>query len=228
MYANQKTLNYRSYVIRSSRMSVAQRRAYSELYHFWVLPNKKIKIDWTAIFGKDGMRVVEIGFGMGEATKDVAHQHPDWNILAIEVHRPGIGKLLWYMEKENLRNIRIIEENACEVIANRFDAESIDAFHLWFPDPWPKKRHHKRRLIQADFVEKMATCLNIGGYIHIATDWEEYAKEIIETLNNTASLKNRYKKWAQKTENRPKSKFERSAISKGLKVKDIIFEKYNR
>ncbi|MDT8298067.1 MAG: tRNA (guanosine(46)-N7)-methyltransferase TrmB, partial [Spirochaetaceae bacterium] len=174
----------RSYVIRTTRMSEAQKRSYRELSEKWVLPYDRT-IDWESEFPECRRRIVEIGFGMGDATWRIARDHSDWALVGVEVHRPGVGKLLWWLEQEELTNVRIIEHDAVEVLAVTLRSESLDGIHIWFPDPWPKKRHHKRRLIQPDFIQSAKEVLKPGGYIHIATDWEPYAEHILQLLSDT-------------------------------------------
>lgn len=214
----------RSYVIRTTRMSEAQKRSYRELSEKWVLPYEK-PIDWDCMFPESRRRIVEIGFGMGDATRRIARDHPDWAFIGIEVHRPGVGKLLWWLEQEELTNVRIIEHDAVEVLEESLLSESVDGIHLWFPDPWPKKRHHKRRLIQPDFIQSAKNVLKPGGYIHIATDWEPYAEHILQLLSDAAGLANPYDKWAPKPDYRPETKFENKGIAAQRSIRDIIFMK---
>ena len=217
----------RSYVLRAARMSEAQKKAYDELFPKWGIPFRQGFLDWNAAFGRDGKRIVEIGFGMGDATRRMAVVKPEWNILGVEVHRPGVGKLLWWMEQESLENIRVIEHDAVEVLQNVLEPGSVDGFHIWFPDPWPKKRHHKRRLIQPELVEHLVRVLKPGGYIHAATDWEHYACHILAVLNGHPNLENRFEQWAPKPDYRPDTKFENRGLTAGRQIRDIIFEKGN-
>jgi len=214
-----------SYAIRASRMTHAQREAYAELSQRWVTPYDGGPLDWDDLFDPSSRRIVEVGFGMGDATRTVAIEHPEWALIGIEVHRPGIGKLLWLIEQEKLKNIRIIEGDAVWILTNMLHPETVDAFHIWFPDPWPKKRHHKRRLLQAPVISLMHRALRVKGYIHIATDWDHYAVEILNLLENTAGLKNKFAVWAPKPEYRPLTKFERRGIDAGRNIRDLIFEK---
>ncbi len=215
----------RSYVIRVARMSESQKKAYSELYPNWVIPFDGAQLDWDDLFPGAVKRIVEIGFGMGDATRQVAAENPDWGILGIEVHKPGVGKLLWWIDQEKLGNLYIIEHDAVEVLFDMIPAESVDGFHIWFPDPWPKKRHHKRRLIQPEIVEMLKRALKPGAYIHVATDWEPYAEHILSVFRNADGLKNRFAEWAQKPDYRPDTKFENRGIVAERTIRDIIFEK---
>lgn len=205
-------------------MSEAQKRSYRELSEIWVLPHDK-PIDWDSIFPGNRRKIVEIGFGMGDATWRVARDHPDWAIVGIEVHKPGVGKLLWWIQREKLKNVRIIEHDAVEILTSALRPDSIDGIHIWFPDPWPKKRHHKRRLVQPGFIELVTTVLKPGGYIHIATDWEPYAEHILQMLMDAAGLTNRYEGWAPKPDYRPETKFENKGIAAQRSIRDIVFMK---
>jgi len=205
-------------------MSDAQKRSYRELSEKWILPWDRT-LDWDSTFPGNRRRIVEIGFGMGDATRRVAEMHPDWALVGVEVHRPGVGKLLWWIDHENLENIRIVEHDAVDVLTTTLKPESVDGVHIWFPDPWPKKRHHKRRLIQSDFAESVRTVLKPGGYIHVATDWEPYAEHIMETLENTDGLINSFDRWAVKPDYRPDTKFENKGIAAERSIRDIIFMK---
>ncbi len=215
----------KSYVILAARMSDSQKKAYEELSPGRIVEYDKSIINWDTLLPAAEKRIVEIGFGMGDATRRMAEERPLWGILGIEVHIPGVGKLLWWMKEKNLDNIRIIEHDAVEVMEDMISSESIDGFHIWFPDPWPKKRHHKRRLIQAEFVASAVRCLRPGGYIHVATDWEPYAEHIIEILNENKLLKNRYEAWASKPDYRPDTKFENRGVAENRAIRDIIFER---
>jgi len=217
----------RSYVIRAARMSDAQKKAYEELSTQWLIPDNGNLLDWDSLFPDTHRRIIEVGFGMGDATRKMAKERKGWGILGIEVHKPGVGKLLWWIEREQLKNIRIVEADAVEVLAGMIPRESVDGIHIWFPDPWPKKKHHKRRLIQPAFVRQLTGTLRIGGYVHAATDWEPYAEDILTVFEGTPGLKNRYERWAAKPEYRPDTKFENRGIAAERVIRDIIFEKEN-
>ncbi len=215
----------RSYVIRAARMSESQKRAYSDLSATWVIPFGGNKFDWDQRFQGSEAHIIEIGFGMGDATRKVATEHPEWGILGIEVHKPGVGKLLWWIEQEKLNNLAIVEHDAVEVLTDMIPPGTVNGIHIWFPDPWPKKKHHKRRLIRQDFVNLLVNTLIPGGYIHIATDWEPYADYILEVLNNSDRLINRSNGWSPKPDYRPDTKFENRGIKEDRTIRDIIFEK---
>jgi len=206
-------------------MSDAQKKAYTALSPKWVLPVDGTPVDFRKLFPEAEKCIVEIGFGMGDATRQMAKEHPEWGILGVEVHKPGVGKLLWWINQVSLKNLFIIEHDAVEVFSTILPRGSVDGIHIWFPDPWPKKRHHKRRLIQADFTGLLREVLKPGGYIHAATDWEPYANHILDVFNETPGLKNRYELWADKPDYRPDTKFEHRGIEARRIIRDIIFEK---
>jgi tRNA (guanine-N7-)-methyltransferase len=206
-------------------MSESQKRAYSDLSTEWVIPFGGNKFDWDQRFEDSEAHIIEIGFGMGDATRKVASEHPEWGILGIDVHKPGVGKLLWWIEQEKLNNLAIVEHDAVEVLTDMIPAGTVNGIHIWFPDPWPKKKHHKRRLIQQDFVDLLVNTLIPGGYIHIATDWEPYADYILEVLNNSDRLINCSNGWSPKPDYRPDTKFENRGIKEDRTIRDIIFEK---
>ena len=165
---------------------------------------------------------MEIGFGMGSATAIVAENNPEINYIAIEVHRPGIGKLLWEIEKRKLKNIRIIEGDAAEII-NKVKPGSVVGFHIFFPDPWPKKRHHKRRLVTRPFTGLLASKLSPGGYIYMASDWADYGEWALNELSATPGIKNRYKGYAEPQTWRPKTEFERKGLLKKHSIYELFF-----
>ncbi|MCG8451662.1 MAG: tRNA (guanosine(46)-N7)-methyltransferase TrmB [Spirochaetales bacterium] len=214
----------KSYVLRAARMSEAQKLAYDKLSPRWCVSHDQV-FDWEHHFPQASRRVVEIGFGMGDATRRLAVHQKDWGILGVEVHRPGVGKLLWWMDEEKIENIRIVEHDAVEVLQKAIAPESVDGVHIWFPDPWPKKRHHKRRLIQVEFISLVMQILRPGGYIHAATDWQPYADHILETLQSVSGLSNKYPDWAPKPEYRPDTKFEARGVAADRVIRDIVFEK---
>ncbi len=163
----------RSYVLRQGRFSRGQQRACAELLPQFGLAYRAAPLDWRAAFGREAPVVAEVGFGMGETTAEIAAANPAIDYLAIEVHTPGIGSLLKRIEENAITNIRIVQHDAVEVMRDMVPAGSLAAIHIFFPDPWPKKRHHKRRLLQRAFVELAATRLEPGGVLHVATDWRE-------------------------------------------------------
>ncbi len=178
----------RSYVRRESRITPAQVRALGELWPRYGIPDGDAVLDWLAVFGRRAPVILEIGFGNGEALAAAAAAHPENNYLGIEVHRPGAGSLLRRVEEEGLTNVRVMLGDASDVLARRVPDASLAAVRLFFPDPWPKKRHHKRRLVQPNFTEMVARKLEPGGYFHLATDWPDYAAHMGVVLSQTAGL----------------------------------------
>jgi len=215
---------HKSYVLRAGRYTKAQKNAYDSLYDKFVIPFSENNIDFLKIFPNQKI-TMEIGFGMGAATAQIAHDNPDMNYIGVEVHRPGIGRLLWEIENRSLSNIRIIEYDAAHVAAVMIPHESLDAVHVFFPDPWPKKRHKKRRLIQRPFTETLAKCLKPGGYLYMVTDWEDYAAEALAELNLSEGLQNAYDGFAPAVSWRPVTKFEKKGIDKEHDIKELFFKK---
>lgn len=216
----------KTYVLRIGRMTDAQERAYKELSAKWCIQfNENEKLDFKKIYGNDNPVVIEIGFGMGDATWQIAKDNPDVNYLGIEVHRPGVGKLLNHIEAEGLTNLRIIEFDALEVLDKMVSDGGVDGFHIFFPDPWPKKKHHKRRMVQRPRTNLIAKKMKKGGYLYFVTDWYPYAEFALEELNLTESLKNRYDGFAEKQPWRSQTKFERKGQAADRVITEIMFEK---
>ena len=216
----------KTYVLRIGRMTDAQERAYKELSAKWCIQfNENQKLDFKKIYGNDNPVVIEIGFGMGDATWQIAKDNPDVNYLGIEVHRPGVGKLLNHIEAEGLTNLRIIEFDALEVLDKMVSDGGVDGFHIFFPDPWPKKKHHKRRMVQRPRTNLIAKKLKKGGYLYFVTDWYPYAEFALEELNLTEGLKNRYDGFAEKQPWRSQTKFERKGQAADRVITEIMFEK---
>jgi tRNA (guanine-N7-)-methyltransferase len=213
----------KSYVLRAGRMSDAQRRSYDSLSSRFCIPFQNGFLDYAKEFGNDNAVTVEIGFGMGIATAIIAEQNPQKNYLGLEVHRPGIGRLLWEIEKRQLSNIRIIEHDAAEVFEKMIRQGSVSGLHIFFPDPWPKKRHHKRRLVKQPFTGLLAAALKPGAYLYMVTDWENYGDWALSELSNTPGLENAYDGFAPRQEWRPETKFEKKGIAKNHAVKEIYF-----
>ncbi len=215
----------RSFVLRQGRISSAQRRACETLLPQYGISFQRSHIDLEAIFGRQAPIILEIGFGMGETTALIAHHHPEQDYLAIEVHSPGVGNLLNQIEKLELTNLRIIQHDAVEVMQHMLPLHCLDAVHIFFPDPWPKAKHHKRRLIQPPFIHRLCQHLKQGAYIHLATDWEEYALQMLEVMNNEPLLDNTYTDFAARPDSRPLTKFEQRGIKLGHSVWDLIFRR---
>ena len=215
----------RSFVLRQGRVSNAQRRAYEDLLPKYGVPYTKDLLNFEIVYGREAPRYLEIGSGMGETTVSIARSHPQNDYLAIEVYTPGIGSLLKQIEEFKLTNLRIVQHDAVEVVNNMFPQEYLDGIHIFFPDPWPKLRHHKRRLIQPEFISLLCKHLKSGGYIHVATDWNNYADQILEVMSNELSLTNTARDFVQRPEYRPLTKFEQRGLRLGHKVWDLVFKK---
>jgi len=213
----------KTYVLRAGRMTSAQERDYAELSNVWCIPYENKKLNFLDIFGNTNPVVIEIGFGMGTATAIIAEQNPDINYLGIEVHTPGVGRLLGDIRTKDLKNLYIIEHDAIEVLENMVVDGSVNGFHIFFPDPWQKKRHHKRRMIQRPRTDMFAKKLAPEGYIYFVTDWQDYAESALEQLNQTPGLKNKYDGFAEPQKWRPQTKFERKGLEKGHKINELFF-----
>jgi tRNA (guanine-N7-)-methyltransferase len=187
------------------------------------LPPRGEPLDFAAVFGRTAPVIAEVGFGMGETTAQIAAQNPGIDYLAIEVHAPGVGSLLKQIGAGELANIRIVQHDAVEVMRDMVPPDSLAAIHVFFPDPWPKKRHHKRRLLQPAFVELAASRLAVGGLLHVATDWQEYAEQVLEVLGATPALANTASGFAARPAWRPETKFERRGLKLGHAVWDLVF-----
>jgi tRNA (guanine-N7-)-methyltransferase len=215
----------RTYVLRQGRTTAAQARAHRELLPVWGIPFQPEPIDLERAFGRAAPKVLEIGFGMGETTARIAAAHPAIDYLGVEVHKPGVGSLLNRIDALGLRNVRVIQRDAVEVLERMLPPAALDGTHIFFPDPWPKKRHHKRRLIQPAFTTLLASRMKPGAYVHVATDWEEYARQILETLTRDPALVNTAGGFAPRPETRPETKFERRGVALGHRVWDLVFRK---
>jgi tRNA (guanine-N7-)-methyltransferase len=220
---NSPQRHIRSFVLRQGRVSNAQRRAVDSLLPQFGIAYSPEQSDFDAAFGRSTPRFLEIGFGMGETTAQIAAGHPQNDYLGIEVHTPGVGGLLRLIEAQQLTNIRIIQHDAVEVVTHMIPPHSISGIHVFFPDPWPKKRHHKRRLLQPAFVHLLASRLLPGGYLHVATDWEEYATHILQVLSAEALLANSVEGFSPRPDHRPLTKFETRGLKLGHVVRDLVF-----
>ena len=215
----------RSFIRRTGRVTTGQAKAFEELGPKFVLPYTGQPLDPQAAFGRSGKLILEIGFGMGEATAHIARVRPDDNFLCCEVHEPGVGALLKRIGEQDIHNIRILQHDAVEVIDFMLPEGMLDGVHIFFPDPWHKKKHNKRRLIQSPLVAKLASRLKSGGYIHCATDWEPYAEQMLEVLSAEALLANTAEGYAPKPDYRPLTKFENRGLKLGHGVWDLVFVK---
>ena len=215
----------RSFVLRAGRMGSGQERALAELGPQFVLPFSPALLDWDAAFGRRAPRVLEIGFGMGDATAAVAAAQPATDFIAIEVHVPGVGALLKRIGELELANVRIVQHDAVPVLRQMIAPASLAGVHLWFPDPWHKKRHHKRRLVQPAFVTDLVTRIAPGGYLHCATDWQPYAQQMLEVLRAEPGLVNSAENYAPRPAWRPLTKFENRGLGLGHGVWDLVFNR---
>ena len=215
----------KTYVMRAGRMTAAQERSYKELSPAWCIPFENKNLNFIDVFGNTNPIIVEIGFGMGDATVKIAQAHPDINYLGIEVHRPGVGKILSEIKKRELKNLFVIEYDALDVLEYMIGDNSVNGFHIFFPDPWPKKRHHKRRLVQRPKTDLLAQKLAPDGYIYFVTDIIDYAEFALEQLTDTPHLKNKYEGFAEPQDWRVSTKFERKGIAADRQITELFFEK---
>ena len=215
----------RSYVLRQGRVSQAQARFHEELMPSLGIAYRQEVLDPAVAFGRPAPTVLEIGFGMGETTAAIAAARPECNFIGIEVHTPGVGSLLKQIAERGLTNVRVIQHDAVEVVRDMIAADSLAGIHVFFPDPWPKKRHHKRRLIQAPFVALLASRLAAGGYLHCATDWQEYAEQMLAVLADEPLLENAHGGFAPRPDYRPLTKFEQRGLRLGHGVWDVVFRR---
>jgi tRNA (guanine-N7-)-methyltransferase len=215
----------RSFVLRQGRVSEAQRRHYEQDMPRWGIPYCATPLDLDATFGRHAPHILEIGCGMGETTAIIAAQHPRNNYLGIEVHTPGVGSLLKEISTRELANLRVIQHDAVDVVRDMLAPGSLAGIHVFFPDPWPKKRQQKRRLIQPDFVALLASRLSPAGYIHCATDWEDYAQQMLAVLSAEPRLENMAGGFAPRPPYRPQTKFESRGLRLGHGVWDLVFRR---
>ena len=215
----------RSFVLRQGRVSVAQARACAQLLPRYGIPYAPQPLDLERTFGRNAPKILEIGFGMGETTAAIAAAHPENDYLGIEVHTPGVGSLLKLIDERSIGNLRLIQHDAVEVLREMIAPGSLDGAHIFFPDPWPKKRHHKRRLVQPDFVALLASRIKPGGYVHLATDWQEYAEQMLAVLSAEPMLANTAAGYAPRPHYRPQTKFETRGLKLGHGVWDVVFRK---
>jgi len=217
-----------SYVKRGGRMTVGQQRAWNEL---WPELGRTVgelpagPLDFTAWFGREAPVMLEIGSGMGETTSQLAAAAPELNYVAAEVYDPGLGQLMLRAEKLGVENLRLLHGDAVVLLTEHVEPDSLHGVRLFFPDPWPKKKHHKRRIVQPSFAALVASRLAPGGTFHMATDWENYAEQMLEVCSGEPALRNRFDGWAPRPEWRPVTKFEQRADVEGRVSHDIIFEK---
>jgi tRNA (guanine-N7-)-methyltransferase len=221
----------RSYVLRAGRVGSGQARALAELGPQFLLPYQASGVDLDAVFGRPASgshpapRFLEIGFGMGEGLAQIAAAHPQNDYVGVEVHTPGVGALLKQIGERGISNVRIVQHDAVDVLTQMIAPASLAGVHIFFPDPWHKKRHHKRRLIQPPLVSLLASRLAPGGYVHLATDWQDYAEQMLAVLSGEPLLANTAADYAPRPETRPLTKFEQRGIRLGHGVWDLVFRR---
>jgi tRNA (guanine-N7-)-methyltransferase len=219
----------KSFVLRAGRLGPGQQRALEELGPQFCLPfaatSSTVPLDFAAVFGNPKPVVLEIGFGMGETTAHIAAALPGTNFLGVEVHVPGVGALLKRIGEQQLANLRIVRHDAVEVLQHMIAPGTLAGAHVFFPDPWHKKKHHKRRLIQPKLVSLLASRITPGGYLHCATDWQEYAEQMLDVLGAEPLLRNTAEVYATRPAYRPVTKFENRGLKLGHGVWDLVFER---
>jgi len=215
----------RSFVLRQGRVSPAQQRAVDTLMPCFGIQYTAQPLNLDQAFGRSAPKVLEIGFGMGDSTATIARANPATDYLCLEVHTPGVGNLLKLIETEQLNNIRIIQHDAVEVLRDMVADASLDGVHIFFPDPWHKARHNKRRLIQAPFIAALVQKIKVGGYLHVATDWQDYAEQVLAVLNAEPLLDNSARDYATAPDYRPLTKNEKRGINLGHGVWDLVFRR---
>ncbi|WP_422656563.1 tRNA (guanosine(46)-N7)-methyltransferase TrmB [Noviherbaspirillum sp.] len=215
----------RSFVTRAGRLSTAQAKAIETLGPRFCIPYQKASADFSQAFGRQAPTILEIGFGMGDTTAKIAAGMPDKDFIGVEVHTPGVGSLLKLIGEQQLTNLRIIQHDAFEVVTHMITPGSLAGVHVFFPDPWHKARHNKRRLIQPPFVQLLASRIAPGGYIHCATDWQDYAEQMLQVLGDEPALRNTADGYAPRPDYRPVTKFENRGLKLGHGVWDLVFVK---
>lgn len=213
----------KSFVSQRAHMTPSQKDAFERLMPIWGLSYTPEILDVESVFKRQAPTILEIGFGMGETTLKIAQSRPADNFIGVEVFPSGVGSLLKRIEEHQVENIRIIQHDAVEVVRDMLQPGSLAGVHIYFPDPWHKKRHHKRRLIQPPFIELLASRLMPGGYIHCATDWENYAQQMLDVLSSSPLLANKHTDYAPRPEFRPQTKFETRGLRLGHGVWDLLF-----
>ncbi len=220
-----QTAHIRSFVRRQGRLSNAQQRYHETMMATIGVPYVAARLDLDALFGRTAPRILEIGFGMGETSAAIAARHPENDYLGIEVHTPGVGSLCKLVAELGLHNQRIVQHDAVEVLRDMLAPATLAGVHIFFPDPWPKSRHHKRRLLQPPFVALLASRLQAGGYLHCATDWEDYAQQMLAVLAAEKSLENTASGYAPRPDHRPQTRFEQRGLRLGHGVWDLVFRR---
>jgi tRNA (guanine-N7-)-methyltransferase len=219
--------NIRSFVLRKGRLTTAQQHALDELWPHYGIENRETVLDFDDYFDRQAEVIVEIGFGNGESTWRMALQEPEVNFIGIEVHEPGVGQLLMALEEHEIENVRVVCEDAVPFIQNRIPEQSLAGVRIYFADPWPKKRHHKRRLIQPGFVELLARRIASGGILHLATDWQPYADHMLEVMQASPDFINLSPTddYCETPDWRPYTKYEKRGERLGHEVRDLLYQR---
>jgi tRNA (guanine-N7-)-methyltransferase len=219
--------NIRSFVLRKGRLTIAQQHALDELWPHYGIERREAVLDFEDHFDRSADVIVDIGFGNGESTWQMAQREPDKNFIGIEVHEPGVGQLLMSLEEHAIENVRIASEDAVPFLEKRITDGSLAEVRLYFADPWPKKRHHKRRIIQPDFVAELARCLTKDGILHLATDWQPYAEHMLEVMQTSADFINLSPTgdYCERPDWRPRTKYEARGERLGHEVRDLIYQR---
>ncbi|MEM9101173.1 MAG: tRNA (guanosine(46)-N7)-methyltransferase TrmB [Pseudomonadota bacterium] len=218
----------RSFVIREGRLTPGQEKALADYFPKWGIPFEKSLVDWNQVFERASQHLcIEIGFGMGTSLAEQAKNRPDTDFLGIEVHKPGVGACLLLAAQNQSTNVRVANYDAVEFIEERVPDESVDTFQVFFPDPWHKRKHHKRRIVQPEFIQRLVTKLKVGGCLHLATDWEDYAKHMVKVINANAQLTNlsSTNDYVERPEHRPLTKFEKRGHRLGHGVWDLMYRR---
>jgi tRNA (guanine-N7-)-methyltransferase len=217
----------RSFVMRGGRLTIAQQHALDELWPHFGIEQHETLLDFEDYFERQADVIVEIGFGNGKSTWRMAQNEPDTNFIGVEVHEPGVGQLLMALDKHNIENVRIANADAVQFLKQRIAPDSLAGVRIYFPDPWPKKRHHKRRIIQPEFVELLAGCIQSGGTLHLATDWQPYADHMLEVMAGNSQFTNLSADgdYCDRPDWRPHTKYEKRGENLGHEVRDLLFER---
>lgn len=217
----------RSFVLRKGRLTTAQQHALDELWPFYGIDNAETRLDFDDHFERKADVIVEIGFGNGESTWQMAQHEADKNFIGIEVHEPGVGQLLMAVEEHGIENVRIVCEDAVVFLEQRIEPGSLAGVRIYFADPWPKKRHHKRRLIQPEFVSLLAHCMESGGVLHLATDWQPYAEHMLEVMDSSPDFVNLSPTgdYCDQPDWRPSTKYEKRGERLGHEVRDLLYRR---